>query len=744
MFTSTLRSAAHQASPEQTRARGLRDSACSGGASGVCLFSLLAALVLAQQVGSKVLRDALFLSQASAAQLPRAFLIAAVLSAPLVLGAAWLSTRIGPRRVAAACLGLNALLFALEYALLPRAPRATAWLVYLHVVALGGTTLSSFFANVSEYYDPHSARQASVRVTAGAALGGALGGLGVSVVAERLGYAALLPCLAALNLIGAVVLSIGRFWPQLHTTREAAQPGLAWSSLGRSRYVRSIAYLPLLTSFSAILLDFDFKRQAAQSLGSGVELLPLLTAFHTATSLVTTLVQLTLARVALERLGLAGTLATLPLGLLLGGALGPLMPRLWSATGLRALSNVLESSLFRSAYEPLYTPLTQRTRRSLKTLIDVAANRVGEALGSLALLGIAAAWPGAGGLPVRSLALAGAGASLLLSLHMHSRYVAELASSLRKGCVRLKPDDARDSTTRLTLSQTHIEMERAQLLAEITAQRAALPPTAAASPRDVHAGANQPLRAEAAAAPGGRWSLAQAGSTADERVGQAGVQLKAALEDLLSAESARVTALFATGPLDVRLASFAIPLLEHKALVGPVTAALSGIAARIPGQLADALHDTTLAPAVRRRLPRILQASGQPLAAQALAGALSAPERILRYRAAGALVALSAARPALAPEPATVFERVHSELREVSDQLSMQHIFVLLSLALEREPLWLAYDALGSGDARQRGTALEYLHSTLPEPLRSELVTWAETRPSARSLAPSPLGPAYA
>jgi hypothetical protein len=148
------------------------------------LLSFLAALVLAQQVGSKVVRDALFLAQASAAQLPQAFLFGALLSVPLVLGAAFLSTRIGPRRVAAACLLLNSALFVVEFVLLPRAPLATAWLVYLHVVALGGTTLSSFFSNVSELFDPHSARQASVRVTAGAAIGGAVGGLCVSLIAR--------------------------------------------------------------------------------------------------------------------------------------------------------------------------------------------------------------------------------------------------------------------------------------------------------------------------------------------------------------------------------------------------------------------------------------------------------------------------------------------------------------------------------------------------------------------------------
>jgi hypothetical protein len=82
------------------------------------------------------------------------------------------------------------------------------------------------------------------------------------------------------------------------------------------------------------------------------------------------------------------------------------------------------------------------------------------------------------------------------------------------------------------------------------------------------------------------------------------------------------------------------------------------------------------------------------------------------------------------PAAHVVFEQVRSELRQDRDRLTLQHVFLLLSLVLEREPLWLAYNALSGSDARRRGTALEYLHSTVPEPLRSELVPWAEAQAS--------------
>jgi hypothetical protein len=75
-----------------------------------------------------------------------------------------------------------------------------------------------------------------------------------------------------------------------------------------------------------------------------------------------------------------------------------------------------------------------------------------------------------------------------------------------------------------------------------------------------------------------------------------------------------------------------------------------------------------------------------------------------------------------------VFNAVREEIRASGDKaVNLQHVFTLLSLALAGDALVLARQALVGGDARQRGTALEYLQNVLPEPLRSELVTHLES-----------------
>lgn len=657
---------------------------------GLGSYRLLAAAIVAQQVASKALRDGLFLARVSAAELPRAMLFGALLSGVAVLGTSIGLARFGPRRAAVALLALNGVLFGFERTLLPASPILTAWLLYVHVAALGGTTISAFFSNLSEQFDPHHARLASGRVIGGAAIGGMLGGLVVTLLARNFGHPRLLVLLALLNLGCALALAL---LPGREPPHQPAHTGLSRKSLitPASGYLRSIAYLVLLTGFTSALLDFSFKQEAAASVGGGPELLQLFAAFHTGTAIVTALVQLTLAQTALERLGLAGTLAVLPASLLLGGALGPLLPRLWSTLLLRGASSVFESSLFRSAYEPLFTPLSQRARRSLKTLIDVAAGRLGEGAGSVALLSLAWLWPSAQVVPVVAIALLAAAVTLFLSLRMHSAYVDALAISLRNGSVRLHEGEVVDSTTRLTLSQTHVELERAQLLAEIAAQRASKPPP----PPVVEDAQSEQLLGDARA--------------------------------LLSADRERVTQLFARGPLDVRLVPFAIALLREAAWVAPVSEALVPIVDRVVGQLVDALLDPTQPQEVRRRLPRILRNAREPRAAEGLLAALHAPERLLRQRAANALAVLTARQPELAPRADSVFELVRRELREGrSERASLPHLFALLSLTLDREAVNLAREAFLRGDARQRGTALEYLHSTLPEPVRSELMTCLE------------------
>jgi hypothetical protein len=64
----------------------------------------------------------------------------------------------------------------------------------------------------------------------------------------------------------------------------------------------------------------------------------------------------------------------------------------------------------------------------------------------------------------------------------------------------------------------------------------------------------------------------------------------------------------------------------------------------------------------------------------------------------------------------------------------LEHVFTILSLMLDREPLRIAWHALNTRDDNLRGTALEYLDNVLPPEIRDALwpyLQW-EHKPTTR------------
>src|SRR5687767_5225875 len=169
--------------------------------------------------------------------------------------------------------------------------------------------------------------------------------------------------------------------------------------------------------------------------------------FHTTIGLLGLLAQATLTRVCLGRLGLAGTAALRPALVGTAALVGAFEPRLWTALLTRGAHGVLNNSLFRSAYELLYTPLPERQKRPVKTIVDVGFDRLGTVSGGALTLALVA-WLGPASLGALYVAVAlSAALALVVSRRLHRGYVSALEDSLRSGLVRLDPGDVMDSTT---------------------------------------------------------------------------------------------------------------------------------------------------------------------------------------------------------------------------------------------------------------------------------------------------------
>jgi hypothetical protein len=64
---------------------------------------------------------------------------------------------------------------------------------------------------------------------------------------------------------------------------------------------------------------------------------------------------------------------------------------------------------------------------------------------------------------------------------------------------------------------------------------------------------------------------------------------------------------------------------------------------------------------------------------------------------------------------------------------ALEHVFTVLALVLPRQPLKIAFRGLHTSDRQLRGTALEYLETSLPDDIRKALWPFLEDLRSRRS-----------
>ncbi len=373
-----------------------------------------------------------------------------------------------PARVVPPAVGLNAALLAAEWGLSLGFPRAAAAVVYVHVAAVGAALVSGFWSLVSERLDPHAARQAMARVGTGASLGGLLGGALAWAVARRISVPTMLLVMAAMNALAAAALL------RLARPRAGDLPSLASvqavgtsKSLAGLRILRQVPYLRHLVivglgAVAEALLDYNLKAAAAAEIPRGAEMMSFFALFHTGVALLALCAQALVTRPSLQSLGLVGTVAALPGVVLVGAVSGLAAPRLLTATLARGGQAVLQGSLFRSGYELLFTAIPKHQKRPTKTIVDVAFDKLGGALGAGIVLLAVVLWPEGGARPLFAVAAACALAALVLSRRLHRGYVEALAENLRSGAVLLDLQEALDSTTRLTMLESGLLRGSAQ------------------------------------------------------------------------------------------------------------------------------------------------------------------------------------------------------------------------------------------------------------------------------------------
>lgn len=691
-----------------------------------------AGLTVAFQLAGKATRDTLFLSTFGVPFLPRMLIVSAVVSVALTLGLTRVMARTGPGRLIPRLFWLSGLLLLVEWALIGPARPVVAILFYLHFGGLGALLVSGFWALVNERFDPRSARGAIGRITTGASLGGLLGGILPERIGALLSLSAMLPVLAAMHLLAGFLV----LWLRHATT--AQEPSSARKSavptrsprevFFSSRYLQGIALLVALTATAEGLLDYVFKAGATHAFPNETSLLRMFAAFYTGTAVLTILLQLFVLKPMLGRFGIARSAATLPGGSTIGALTALLIPGFGTLLVARAVEVVLHNSIFRAAYELLFTPVSPQEKRSTKLVLDVGLARVGDVLAGALIQ--AALFAGlASATPLLCATILLGLIALLVARQLHLGYVGALEQSLHRRAADL-PVVSDDQAA--TLLQSFGAFD----LSEIREQHQTgdgLSPAAEAQQRLVIARNSAPVSRRR--------------------------------EGLNSSQPDMVITALESGALRDDQVESAISLLAWDEVAARAMKALAPLALSNPTPLLKHLLDPEEDFAIRRRLVRVLADATSPEAFAGVLRALEDQRFEVRYRAGHALSRMMSQNPDLRPDREPIIQAVLREVavergvwegRQLIDQAdddwspmeaevlrdratrSLEHVFTLLSLILPTETLRLAFHGLHTADAHLRGTALEYLESILPERVREKLWPFLEVqrRPAQRDVTP--------
>jgi hypothetical protein len=565
---------------------------------------------------------------------------------------------------------------------------------------------------MAEAFDPRSAKHVFGRITGAGTLGGITGGLMAERVAAAFSAGSVLLLLAALHLLCCGVLAFARFSTYGCRGRESDEAISNVELFRRAPYLGATAILVLAGTSSAAILDYLFKAGAGPAIGKGASLLRFFAIFYTCTHVLTFISQTFLAQRSLQRFGIGRTISALPLGVG-GGVLVTLLAPVFPVFAVfRLLESSLRGSFYRAGYELLYTPIPAAEKRAAKTLIDVACDRAGDALGS----GIVQLmlWFGASFIPS---GLLGA----MLGFAITGAWAASRLDAAYSGLVKQR---LIDRAVELDFGEIHDSTTRSAIAAAPVAGAVA---TATSSP---------------------------AQARAPDKVVQA-------LTELRSGDSGRVLA--AIQDIDRLSPVFAAQLLSLLAwdeVSNAARNALQGAPFSITGLLIDHLTNREEVEfGIRRRIPRILALCDSQLAVHGLLAGLTDLRFEVRFQCSRALDSLIQRRPDLKVPAEVVYAAVERELqvarpirdsrrlldardgsdpnafldevlRERANQ-TLEHIFSLFASVLPREAAKIAFRSLHTDDAALRGLAIEYLDSVLPDQVRDGLWTLIETTPSA-------------
>ncbi|HSN81612.1 MAG TPA: hypothetical protein VLS88_03455 [Polyangiales bacterium] len=351
-------------------------------------FASLMAIMTAHSV-METARDTLFLSSLPATELPRAYLMIALLAIAELTVHQRVLARVRDRRsLLAASLVFGSLVTLGCWALLEEVGPWAPFGFYVWTGLLITVVLVEFWLLLGDTLTVTQAKRVFPAVAAGGVTGAVLGSLLSEGLLRLMPPAGLIPVAAAILALAAATAFLWKVEDDelldLDQSRMERHPSLAW--LLQDDYLSRLWALVLLGTIAVTVVDFVFKSTVAQNVPV-THLGPFFARFYLGLNAVALVVQLVGAAWLLRSFGAhqsSGLLPLLVFGCAAGLVLGPVLP---FAVALKAVDGSLRHTLYRSAVEILFLPLESRRRERAKGMIEVFGHRVGQALASLLIIG---------------------------------------------------------------------------------------------------------------------------------------------------------------------------------------------------------------------------------------------------------------------------------------------------------------------------------------------------------------------
>jgi len=401
-------------------------------------------------------RDALFLSKLPASTLPWMYLSIAGLGLAI--------TRLIPARKTSSTASIAMLVACAFFAGMPEGSKAGLYALFIWTGTFGAVVNTELWLLLGGAFDVGQAKRLFGLVGAGAVLGATFGAFVARQVATSVGARHLLVAAAvafALAFLPTVALErnvakvqsnaddAADAHPRLAPLADPSQarrellaggvraPGFLaeLTATWKDAYLSRIGVFLILGTVTLAIGDYLFKAMMAERVAKQ-DLAASFATAYLAFNALSLVVQVGLTSTALRWLGVRRALLVLP-ALVVGAAGGLLaLPMLWMAIALRSMDGALRHSLHKTTTELLFLPLPDNDRRRAKPVIDLVAQRGGQAVAAVGTLVFVQL--GAGVRILSAAAIAIGLAWLTMAARVGGPYVDAFRKRLRRGALDIE------------------------------------------------------------------------------------------------------------------------------------------------------------------------------------------------------------------------------------------------------------------------------------------------------------------